>query len=154
MNFTTPDFSTPYLGLESIGLRSLGLKSSRLKSLGLKSPGFESSWLKSLGLKGLRLKLGVQKSGVEMSFNRINVLSPQSATTPRRLTLSLITLYDKNKISSIHCCMKCHQILREKTLSQKSNVIYLRIQWKVSAKGFTLNFHKFCHKQRAFFSSK
>ena len=57
------------MGLESPGLGSLGLKSSWLKSLGLKSPGLESSWLKSLGLKGLGLKLGVEKSGVEMSFN-------------------------------------------------------------------------------------
>ena len=31
--------------------------------------GLKSSWLKSLGLKGLGLKLGVEKSGVEMSFN-------------------------------------------------------------------------------------
>ena len=29
----------------------------------------EKSWLKSLGLKGPVLKLGVEKSGVEMSFN-------------------------------------------------------------------------------------
>ena len=36
---------------------------------GMKSPGLESSWLKSLGLKGLGLKLGVEKSGVEISFN-------------------------------------------------------------------------------------
>jgi hypothetical protein len=35
----------------------------------LKSPGFESSWLKNLGLKGPGLNLGVEKSGVEMSFN-------------------------------------------------------------------------------------
>ena len=31
--------------------------------------GLKGSWLKSLGLKGLGLKLGVEKSGVEMSFN-------------------------------------------------------------------------------------
>ena len=31
--------------------------------------GLKSSWLKSPGLKGLGLKLGVEKSGVEMSFN-------------------------------------------------------------------------------------
>ena len=35
----------------------------------------------------------------------------------------------------LHCCMKCPQILREKTLSQKSAVIALRIQWKLSAEG-------------------
>ena len=28
-----------------------------------------------------------------------------------------------------HCCMKCPQILREKTSSQKSHGIVLRIQW-------------------------
>ena len=38
-----------------------------------------------------------------------------------------------------HCCMKCPQILREKTSSQKYTVIALRIQWKVSAEGITLN---------------
>ena len=31
--------------------------------------GLKSSWLKNPGLKGLGLKLGVEKSGVEMSFN-------------------------------------------------------------------------------------
>jgi hypothetical protein len=31
--------------------------------------GLKSSWLKSPGSKGLGLKLGVEKSGVEMSFN-------------------------------------------------------------------------------------
>ena len=36
---------------------------------------------------------------------------------------------------SVHCCMKCPQILREKTLSQKSAVIALRIQCKLSAEG-------------------
>jgi hypothetical protein len=41
----------------------------------LKSLGLESSWLKSQGLKGLGLKLGVEKSGVEMSFNRFKVLN-------------------------------------------------------------------------------
>ena len=35
------------------------------KNSWLKSPGLKSSWLKSLGLK-----LGVEKPGVEMSFNR------------------------------------------------------------------------------------
>ena len=73
MNFSTLDFSTPDLGLKSPGLSSLGLKSSWLKSLGLKNPGLERSWLKSLGLKGLGLKLGVEKSGVEMSCNPVQV---------------------------------------------------------------------------------
>ena len=35
-------------------------------------------------------------------------------------------------LERIHCCMKCPQILREKTLSQKFAVIALRIQWKLS----------------------
>jgi len=32
---------------------------------------FKNSWWKSLGLKGQGLKLGVENSGVKMSFNRI-----------------------------------------------------------------------------------
>ena len=39
------------------------------KNSWLKSPGLKSSRLKSLGLKGPGLKLGVEKPGVEMSFN-------------------------------------------------------------------------------------
>ena len=31
--------------------------------------GLKNSWLKSPGLKGLGLKLGVEKYGVEISFN-------------------------------------------------------------------------------------
>ena len=31
--------------------------------------GLKSSWLENPGLKGLGLKLGVEKSGVEMTFN-------------------------------------------------------------------------------------
>ena len=51
--------------------QSLGLKSPGLESSWLKNPGLESSWLKSPGLKGVGLKLGVEKSGVEMSFNHV-----------------------------------------------------------------------------------
>ena len=69
-------------GLESSWLKSLGLKSPGLESSWLKNPGLESSWLKSLGLKGLGLKLGVEKSGVEMSFN-------PSETAPRNLIFSM-----------------------------------------------------------------
>ena len=36
--------------------------------------GLKSSWLKNPGLKGLGLKLGVEKSGVEMSFNQTDIL--------------------------------------------------------------------------------
>ena len=39
-------------------------------------PLFKTSWLKSLGLKDLGLKLEVEKSGVEMSFNRQETLMP------------------------------------------------------------------------------
>ena len=41
----------------------------------------------------------------------------------------------KLNYSYLHCCMKCPQILREKTSSQKYTVIALRIQWKLSAEG-------------------
>ena len=37
--------------------------------------------------------------------------------------------------SKIHCCMKCPQILRGKTSSEKYTVISLKIQWKVFAEG-------------------
>ena len=37
-----------------------------------------------------------------------------------------------------HCCMKCPQILREKTSSEKHTVISLKIQWKVFAAGNAL----------------
>ena len=62
-------FPTPSLGWKNPGLESSWLKILGLKSLGLKSPGLENSWLKSPGLKGLGLKHGVEKSGVEKSFN-------------------------------------------------------------------------------------
>ena len=35
----------------------------------------------------------------------------------------------------VHCCMKCPQILREKTSSEKYTVISLRIKWRLSAEG-------------------
>ena len=68
MNFPTPDFSTPDLGLKSLGLRSLGFKSSWMKG----------SWLKNLGLK-----LEVEKSGVEMSFNRWKGCGDFASISPR-----------------------------------------------------------------------
>jgi hypothetical protein len=48
----------------------LGVDKFMVEVSGLKSLALESSRLKSPGLKGLVLKLGVEKSGVEMSFNR------------------------------------------------------------------------------------
>ena len=64
----------------------MGLKSSWLKSLGLKGPG----------LKGPGLKLGVEKSWVEMSFNRIDVLDfsfeiPDHLYIPMRVTQQPMT---------------------------------------------------------------
>ena len=58
--------------------------------------------------------------------------------------LPLVQNYIQVCAYCIHCCMKCPQILKEKTSSQKYTVIALRIQWKVSAEGITLNYHK-CH---------
>ena len=43
----------------------------------------------------------------------------------------------KDPEATEHCCMKCPQILREKTSSQKCTLIALRIQWKLSAEGNT-----------------
>ena len=42
---------------------------------GVEKSGLKSSRLKSPGLKGLGLKLGVEKFGVEMSFNLLSVLN-------------------------------------------------------------------------------
>ena len=54
--------------------------------------------------------------------------------------------------------MKCPQILRETTLSQKYTVIALRIQWKLSAEGNafrkcqqSFSDGKISHNPRAFF---
>ena len=80
MNFPTPDFCfnhrlfnrelfKPRLLNPDLSTPSMGLKNP-----GLRNPGLESSWLKSPGWKGLGLKLGVEKSGVEMSFNLLIVL--------------------------------------------------------------------------------
>ena len=41
----------------------------------------------------------------------------------------------KTLVEKVHCCMKCPQILREKTSSEKYTVISLKIQWKVFAEG-------------------
>ena len=51
---------------------SLWFRNSLLKIPRLNIPGLKSSWLKSLGLKSLRF--GVEKSGVEMFFNRYGIL--------------------------------------------------------------------------------
>ena len=64
MDISTPDFSTPWF-----------------KNSWLKSPGLKSSWSKILGLKGQGLKLGVEKSGVEMSFNPYKAWKPKFQTT-------------------------------------------------------------------------
>ena len=88
MNFSTPDFSTMNfwtMGLKKSWLKSLGLKyhlSRRLKdistpdvsTMNFSTLWFKNSWLKSLGLKGPELKLGVEKSGVEMSFDHLRAI--------------------------------------------------------------------------------
>ena len=84
MNFSTPWF-----------------KNSSLKSLGLKS-----SWLKSLGLKGPGLKLGVEKTGVEISFNHL-----KDHINTNHLKISLNT-YQKKKlkkegVETLNSKLKC-----------------------------------------------
>ena len=49
--------------------------------------GLKSSWLKSPGLKGLELKLGVEKFGVEMSFNHL-----YAGTSKKKILLNLAIL--------------------------------------------------------------
>ena len=55
------------------------------------------------------------------------------------LLYSIEMLMNKQEMDLRHIlctfCMKCPQILREKTSSQKYTVIALRIQWKLSAEG-------------------
>ena len=68
MNFPTPDFSTMNFSIPDFSTLDFSTP-----SLGLRNPGLKSSWLKSPGLKGLGLKLGVEISGVEMSFNPCTV---------------------------------------------------------------------------------
>ena len=46
--------------------------------------GMKSSWLKSLGLTGPGLKLGVEKSGVDMSFNRKETVQVAQGMTPNQ----------------------------------------------------------------------
>ena len=55
------------------------------------------------------------------------ICKQRTACTPR-----VKPFYQKGYI---HCCMKCPQILREKTSSEKYTVISLKIQWKVFAEG-------------------
>ena len=62
--------------------------------------GLKSSWLKSLGLKGLGLKLGVEKSGVEMSFNRSGPFGIKSTIGVDFQTRSLVV--DQTSI-----CIQC-----------------------------------------------
>ena len=55
---------------------------------------------------------------------------------PKNGTLNKINLSEIKRMvfcyqncPDLHCCMKCPQILREKTSSQNSQGIALRIQW-------------------------
>ena len=57
---------------------------------------FSTPWLKNSWLKSLGLKLGVEKSWVEMSFNRIDVLDfsfeiPDHLYIPMRVTQQPMT---------------------------------------------------------------
>ena len=68
------DISTPSFNSGSFNPRHFNHEFS--------TPWFKNSWLKSPGLKnslskslGLGLKLGVEKSGVEMSFNKLDGLN-------------------------------------------------------------------------------
>ena len=67
-DISTPDFSTT-------DFSTINFSTPWFKNLWLKSLGLKSSWLKSLGLKGPGLTLGVEKSGVEMSFNHFSYLT-------------------------------------------------------------------------------
>ena len=67
--------------IEKPGVEKSGIENSEVEKSGVGKFffdfGFKSSWFKSLGLKNswlksLGLKLGVEKSGVEISFNQIN----------------------------------------------------------------------------------
>ena len=61
-----PKFKFTFMKNVNIHNSLLWLKDITIQDSWLKSPG-----LKSLGLKGPGLKLGVEKAGVEMSFNHI-----------------------------------------------------------------------------------
>ena len=70
----------------------------------MKSPRLKSSWLKSLGLKGPGLNLGVEKSGVEMSFNLLKVLWKSSSKNLESIVFqkgSPLTPFFKNAYSKI-----------------------------------------------------
>ena len=55
--------------------------------MNVSTPWFKNSWLKSLGLKGPGLKLGVEKSRVVMSFNRLLVCVSELATIQKLIEL-------------------------------------------------------------------
>ena len=69
------------------------------------------------------------------SINRILVLyrNVESALSNHKIQGSDSKACNFEELTSfwiyIHCCMKCPQIIREKTSSQKYTVIALRIQW-------------------------
>ena len=53
----------------------------------------KSSWLKSPGLKGLGLKLGVEKSGVELSFNRLKEFEKDYSNISQLAIFYLVTCF-------------------------------------------------------------
>ena len=72
--------------------------------MGLRSLGLKSSWSKSLGLKGSGLNLGVEKSGVKMSFNLLKVLWKSSSKNLESIVFqkgSPLTPFFKNAYSKI-----------------------------------------------------
>ena len=118
--------------MKSPGLRSLGLKSSWLKSLGLKNLGLESSWLKGLGLKGLELKLGVEKSGVEMSFNPALIKYVFFRDTGVSLQIQMYQLYSEIFVAIMYPFLTFLQsFLNESTRILVGRVILCVIQFIV-----------------------
>ena len=67
----------------------------------LKSPGLESSWLINLRLKGLGLKLGVEKSGVEMSFNLENYFFKFETRSCKNFEINVFEQYQVRPIFNL-----------------------------------------------------
>ena len=63
--------------------------------------GLKSSWLKSPGLKDLGLKLGVEKSGVEMSFN-LSERKIQSIIGTHMIFQNVLPLKSQLKTSNLY----------------------------------------------------
>ena len=55
-----------------------GVEKFMVEKSGVEKSGVGKFMVESPGLKGLGLKLGVEKSGVEMSFNHLYILFPSN----------------------------------------------------------------------------